>query len=75
MKFPRAEKNAHDQLLAGSCGACVSTLGAISLPLVSEFLPLFGWALHKLWGRAKAFLESGIYDCETTRVSEGLRRG
>lgn len=75
MKFPRVEENAHARLLAGSCGVRVSTSGATSFPLVSELLPLFGWALHKLWGREKAFLESGIYDCETTRVSEGLRRG
>lgn len=32
------EENAHTQLLSGSCGACVSTLGAISFCLVSEFL-------------------------------------
>lgn len=75
MRFPRAEENVHAGLLAGSCGPCVSILGAITFPLVSEFLQLFGWALHKLWGRAKSFLESGIYDCETTKVSEVLRRG
>lgn len=28
----------------------VSTVGAISFRLVSEFLPLFGWALHKPLG-------------------------
>lgn len=49
------EKNTQAQLLAGLCGACVSASGAISFPLVNEFLPLFGWALHKLLRESKGF--------------------
>lgn len=52
---PGVEKNTGARLPVGLCGACVSTLGAISFPLVSEFLPLFGWALHKLLGESKGF--------------------
>jgi len=54
-KSPRAEENTHARLPAGSCAACVSTLGAISFRLVSEFLPLFGWALHKPLGESESF--------------------
>lgn len=57
-KSPRAQKqrkNTQAQLPAGPCGVCVSTLGAISSCLVSEFLPLFGWALHKPLGESRSF--------------------
>lgn len=40
-----------------------------------SFFRCLGGPCTSLWGRVKAFLESGIYDCETTRVTEGLRRG
>lgn len=49
------EKNTQAQLLAGLCGKCVSASGAISFPLVNEFLPLFGWALHKPLRDSKGF--------------------